>query len=834
MKTLSIDIETYSSVNLAKAGVYRYVESPDFEILLFGYSMDGDSVHVIDLACGDDCRHGDYQRKIRRRHMNTDACIKKIEKYLAKSNVGVLVVDVQNSADLSEIVTHFNVSGNTFVASSDYCKTDELPPMDTLLDVLARKEEPLFLTGLSSFFKLQGEEELRSELANLLSMTIAGHVVVLTFQCKGYLNFPDPRLSGRICIVEGSEDVYTKLVFTSGELPLPTGITLINGIHALGEAIETKNAAAVYVSTAKERKTFPNSLYLISDLKRAFDALLFKDATTSVLDEMLGTDAQWKYALGKFKRESSWAALIIAEFGDSKTLDLVILNFNSFDNDKKWLYFIGLKLYGAKNNWCLDTAASKATGIADLVHHAYRDILEIDPASSIFANCYNTRKALLNTLGNPLDDVTAFCKIVISKEKAAIYYLTDNTQQEKETVFFLLDKYGLEFRKDELYDILKTVYPKLYAYLSPFRFKNKLLDEYFQAYKFGKVINKVLPDFEAVVTEQAEKRDYNSILAPRASRIETIDKRGAQLYFVDALGVEYLGFIMSLCRERGMMARVDVCRCELPSITSRNKEFIDAFSSSGQPVISIKDIDDIKHHGKDDYDYRQVKLPIYLTQELAIIEDVIDKIKVRLANGTIQKAIIVSDHGASRLAVIHETENQWQMDSNGVHSGRCCPKSEIDVQPDFATDADDFWALANYDRFKGGRKANFEVHGGATLEEVTIPIIEITYTPGKIEIRLMPLDAAAGFIGTPEITVSYRKKAAMKLFSTKTLQDVTVCISGKYYDAIPIDDNFYSMEMPDIKRARQYTVDVYSCGNLVASDLPIVVKSEGSSVKDLL
>ncbi len=53
MKTLSIDIETYSSVNLAKSGVYRYVESPDFEIILFGYSVDGGSVHVVDLACGE-------------------------------------------------------------------------------------------------------------------------------------------------------------------------------------------------------------------------------------------------------------------------------------------------------------------------------------------------------------------------------------------------------------------------------------------------------------------------------------------------------------------------------------------------------------------------------------------------------------------------------------------------------------------------------------------------------------------------------------------------------------------------------------------------------------
>ena len=52
MQHLSIDIETYASVNLQKAGVYKYAESPDFDILLFGYSVDGGAVHVIDLACG--------------------------------------------------------------------------------------------------------------------------------------------------------------------------------------------------------------------------------------------------------------------------------------------------------------------------------------------------------------------------------------------------------------------------------------------------------------------------------------------------------------------------------------------------------------------------------------------------------------------------------------------------------------------------------------------------------------------------------------------------------------------------------------------------------------
>ncbi|RJW38490.1 hypothetical protein DXC97_13855 [Lachnospiraceae bacterium TF09-5] len=53
MQTLSIDIETYSDVNLSKCGVYKYAESPDFEILLFGYSADGSDVTVIDLAQGE-------------------------------------------------------------------------------------------------------------------------------------------------------------------------------------------------------------------------------------------------------------------------------------------------------------------------------------------------------------------------------------------------------------------------------------------------------------------------------------------------------------------------------------------------------------------------------------------------------------------------------------------------------------------------------------------------------------------------------------------------------------------------------------------------------------
>ena len=53
MKSLSIDLESFSSAPLNKCGVYKYASSPDFEILLFGYSVDGGPVQVVDFTAGE-------------------------------------------------------------------------------------------------------------------------------------------------------------------------------------------------------------------------------------------------------------------------------------------------------------------------------------------------------------------------------------------------------------------------------------------------------------------------------------------------------------------------------------------------------------------------------------------------------------------------------------------------------------------------------------------------------------------------------------------------------------------------------------------------------------
>lgn len=732
--------------------------------------------------------------------MTIDAVFKKIDRYLKKENIGPLVVDVQNSEDLDAVVTHYNLPQNEFICASDtrFCKADEFPDMASLMNFLGNETGNYFVQEVSSFFRLKGETELKQMLMEFLSMSSAGHVVIFTYQCNSFLTSiirNDRRLDNRICIIDGVHADIPKLVFTAKDVNFCKTNAITCGIDKIAKLVESSAKGVIVIETGKNKSNFPSSLYSISEMIDPYEILCSKDSLTTHIPKAFASSEDWKYVLSEFQSYPSWKQLISAKVGNAHSLDIVISNYKNNRSDKRWLwfYFVGLKLFGSASDIYLNAVTKKTNSPEEFIRNLFRTLLDYEPTDQNFAFLYESRKTILNAIGNPIDEIVRYCKIVLSMEEKAIFYLTDNTLQEREMIFRILDKYGLEYDRTTLMETLANIYPSLHEYLLPYRFKNDLLNEYFQEYKYQKVINKIFPEFMEVVENQAVARDYNAILQPRSAVIESIDTLDAQTFFTDAMGVEYLGYIMSKCQSLHLMAKVHVCRSELPSITSRNKDFWDVLSTAQYPIITFNKLDKIKHHGEEGYDYSRAdrKLPFHLIRELQLIDDLLENIKIDLASGTYKKAILVADHGASRLAVIHETENLVEMESNGQHSGRCCPKSDVDVKPDNATDADDFWALANYDRFKGSRKANVEVHGGATLEEVVVPIIELTYFAEAVEIRIMPVDATVTFSGTPEILVSFRKKAAIKIFSTQKLMDVSIQIDGHVYDAKAVDNNFY-------------------------------------------
>ena len=762
--------------------------------------------------------------------MKFEQCVAKIERYLSGSSTRPLIINVQNQKDLESVVTRFYVDGKVLIRASEYCNEDELPRIELLLDELSGEKKDRIVLGLTSFLKFEGKKEVADRLKQILDTNISGHALFFTYQCEKELRFSDPRKGSNICLLEGEATPLPKIVFVSKPLLAPAAGCIFEGIDKLAEVIEETNHKEVFVITKKKKALFPHSMYMLTDREKAYDAILEKDDSLAQLDESIGTESQWNYLLGLFEGQQSLEEICDSEFEDIRKTDLVA-RYRDFSENKQWLCFIVLKIFGAYGNGYLNEAVKRASNHDQLIRKLYRSICVYDPSEDDFLDRYKERKQLLKDVGNPSDEVEDFCKFVLHKENKAIYYLTDNTLREKEEIIAYLEKYYGEASKDEIQEVLSVVYPDLCEYLRDYKYDEKLFNpefkvlfnSYFSLYNQCKVVNKIDKKFEDLVNAQAASRDYNLRLRPRADVMGEIDKSGSELYFMDAMGIEYLSFILAKCADYNLMAEVSICRANLPTITSLNKEFVDEFKSEGLAVTEVRDIDDLKHNGMDNSDYTKTKQPIHLIRELEIIDDVLKKTQSKLSRDQCERVIMASDHGASRLAVIHETETLWEMQSKGKHSGRCCPKSDADVKTEFATEENGFWVLANYDRFRGGRKASVEVHGGASLEEVVVPIIQIRKCPDEIEI----------FLEEKVILVSYKKKAAITLFSKTKLKNVTVKVDGVLYEAEEQENNKYLVRMPKLKKAKRYDVEVYSSNNLVKSDLSFEIRKESSQERDL-
>lgn len=752
--------------------------------------------------------------------MDFDSGRAKISKYLESTTSAPIIVDVADSITFSKISSFFKVGSNKFISASEACSQDHMPKMDQLYDKIQNQKGKIFLTHLSTFLKLEGEEKLKETLHTILDLSVMGKLVVITYQCSQYLKFADPRIkaAGRIVCIDPVVDVdkYPTLCFVSNDIS-GRYEALLRGINNFATQAETSLSDVIYIETTKSKKDFPNSLFPIKEDNSAYDILSKNSNLLRMVGAEIGTDDEWIWLLDEIGSYEGWEDYVEKSFGNHNALLHNIGNMTTMSDKQKWAYFLALKCYGVQNNEYLEKVLKSSNTLGEFWDKLYSLILNTEVNSYNFKKFYDCRKDILKKVEVPMAITTAFCKQVLSKNENAIYYLTDCSIQEKELAIELIAKYADVYTPQVLEAILATVYPSLHSYLSQFDYGDERLSEYFNAYKYNKLINKIQPKFMELVSKYAEDRFYYSLLDRRSSIVANKDKSESKMYFVDALGVEFLNFIRELCYSKQLSFDVDMAYCELPSITSINKEFCDEFASH----VDVKDLDELKHSGNDGYDYQTTKTPIHVIKELEILSRVITNVEKDLYQDGIKKVFLISDHGASRLAVINENENKWALKEKGEHSGRCCPTSDVDEKPDFAAEDNGFWCIANYDRFKGGRKANVEVHGGATLEEVVVPVIEIKLAGDKPKCEICQ--------NSKTIKVSYKQKAKIQIFIAKQTTTAKVFCEGKYYDAVPSETKYiYDVNMPEVKKGH-HVIDIYDGTTRIADGLEFDAVSASAS-----
>lgn len=748
--------------------------------------------------------------------MNIDEIKNKIDKYISSKDKHPLVVDVCNIKDLHTLA--LSCMGLKKVSLFDLSKTDELVSIGDLLETLNQQTNNVVVRGLGSYLKLHGEISLKDILHRLLSMTFKSKVICLTYQCSLYFEESDPRYRDNYLIVDG--DTSPSCTFDLLNLNVGfSGKEVYEGIRSILDLNENYEGKHFLVKTNHTKEDYANSLFTVGICKDYFDLLGLYDYKARNLLCSYGSMDDWKNLCEKFRE--SLESTIEDFLGLNQSIESLVERWVEWNPFEKWLVFLKAKL-STTNNWCIDYAIAKSNTYEEFIKAIYNSILFINYREPDFWLKYKVWKQLLQKIDDE-DSVYNYCKIVLSKEDLSLYYLTDNTLIERQKIIECIDKYKDKYAKKDLLNILSNIYPDLYNYLSDYNLGDEFLNEYFREYKYQKLVNVLSSEFKAKVDTEAVERSFNSRLPFRTELVEKIKYNGAEVFFIDALGVEYLSFIEKKCSEYGLNIKSKICKCNLPSLTLFNVEFKKYYEKHNILVHDEKRLDSLKHDGLNDHDYEKVSYPIHLIEELEIIDDCLKNIKAKIKSGLIRKAVIISDHGASRLAILNKDEEKEDVLSAGEHGGRVCKVVPGMRKIANAIEEGDNYVLADYNSFKGGRRGKVEMHGGATIEEVAVPIIEIV--PKTIEIEIV--------VSNTPIKVSFKTKAVLSFFASSKLNNVTIVVEGKEYLATSSNGQRFSVLLDDIKKPKKYSFDVYSNGELVCSGKEFTVEKESAKINNL-
>lgn len=605
-------------------------------------------------------------------NLSVEDVVKKIEIYFRQNTSRPYFVICDGATEFEKLQEKFSHLEQIFI--SDFSKGDYLPNTDEFIENLSDLKNDAICFGVGEYVYFTGKENF---IRKLQDKSFGKKII---FVCRHIAKFLESLTdedikfrTNNICKTGKAENF--QVVNYGKNFDIKTDAENFSQLLKLAEVGKLKNI------TVKTDLSLKN----VKNINSYFEAVKEKHSHFDISERVIPAEMWQEY------------------FFDEKCENYPPEHWRTF-------------LAGFKNQFAgnyLRCAFEKSATYDEYKKNLIFAILDFEVDKDFFDFYFERKEIIKNIFGDYAEEY--FATLAEKANNAdetfdALYYLTDNTAEERQEIV----KY-LQGRK-KIPEVLKKIYPQAEDYFSDFDFGEKIFTDYFSRYKKIKVFNLDDEEFKLTAEKFARERPYNKF-PKRGAILETANKN-AKLYWLDALGAEFAGYIKSRAKAEKIFVDIKIACADLPTLTSQNKYFFDDWQ--GEKFAKNQTLDDLKHSEEKN------SAPIYFCDELEIIDKVIAEIKNALKNSNCDKVILTSDHGASRLAVMFGRDSKFKLNSVGEHSGRCCLKNEVDEKPDFATEENGYWVSANYCRFQGGRLKGYEVHGGATLEEILIPVAEFT------------------------------------------------------------------------------------------------------------
>lgn len=730
-----------------------------------------------------------------------------VKSYLANAK-GVPFFYAVGDENYNQILSELKQNSVIVDRISDFCpKDDKFPDIDDVIDYFRTldtdyRQNKHVLIGLGEYLALRGSAFAEKILRRLDKTTLGTARVVLLLRCVtqqvNALQMDDNRIveQNRLYIEENAVSSVT-VTCTSYFSQKDVAIGVKKLLHDLEDGL-SRNIHAI------SALDFSQSLVPVSYIKTPFEAIQHVIPGVELTDSM-GTTAQWEQFYQELLRCNGSLDKLFSRYDCADDFEEDIYEKCAGLEFKNWVFYISLKQnYDRIQNDYLAYVVANTDCYEDLRINLLTGIVHIPRSDGRFHNLYTERKKLVK--GFPESEIAAFIRENQIDPMESIYRYTDNTKMEREAIISWVAQHGYIAE-------IEIIYPALAQYLGEYVFDcgglSDELTKYFKQYRLMKVTNQITPEFLAQVEQNAQKLPYTHLETRDSAILRIPDKKDAFLYWIDALGVEYLSYIAILAKKKGLSIHVDIAYVELPTITSINKGFFEKWAGSKKEKEPR--LDEIKHKEEGGYFYRPGQAPVHLASELEVIRKSIDRAATELTMHTCKTFVIASDHGASRLAVIHHQEEKYDTDTKGEHSGRCC-KEFADADLPQAICENGYLVLADYGRFKNSRAANVEVHGGASLEEVIVPIITLSLKK--------QCDLIIELLNADEVYCDRRLGTTIQLYisDADNTQSISVVIDEKRYAAKGSDKTHYEVNLYDMRRAKKnVSAAIYDGDDLIGT-----------------
>jgi len=761
----------------------------------------------------------------------------------AESRLVARVFFVNNLKTYYTLIAALSDKADIVVRLSDdmFCKgEDTVPDLKALIDYLDQhKDNNILLPHLGEYLRVGEVTERNSAcLYSILNRHVHSkkRVWIPIFAAKGLFQLivgtlDEERFGNALFEIDEAPSDFSALAYSKAFASQP-GIVNANGLKSWLQLWDDKKIKSGMSFATRQIKQLSQSSgdYALSIVTDPFSYICssLKENNAKLIKE-LGTDEQWTSLVPCVPTANGTLESLVTRALNRVTFDpyQILSNWNTFDSSKKWLFYLWYTLGLNQKSDYISFALSKAS-TADTVPLSLECAILSCTDNTNFDEWLEQRKDALNSLD--IDELSQefWARYdCLSDARIKIKILTGKTHDERTKIIELLSQSLSEGKQpSDFKTILKEKYPDLVLYLSEPEHLETELSEYISQYKINKVADRFSLSFSNMAGE-INPYDYKT----RGQILFSLKGSGdAYFLWIDGMGIEWIDMLLAkVKRQNSALVNpfVDIGTAVLPTVTPVNMEKADPATISEKKFDALDSLSHIKD--KSDCNYDSI-----IAKQFEMMDKIADIICQAAAKHPDKDIVVTADHGMSRMAAkgFHKTEGINSPSSATVYNlGRYCEMPSDSKMPSITNTVKEGAVIAfkTHNHFTISGNAPGELHGGASPEEILVPIIHFKKLGQK------KVKASVNFsydLASSEVHLDGNGDAVLTITAKGSVKSVTVEINGNQLQAHATEGDNWNVLISGLSLDQSYSVRIYLNNIFTAETETIHVKRKGLVVDD--